>query len=108
MTSTNTSPTHFLSDVLSPGPVPSGKLAYFRTRFSLALHQLVLKRFMELERSGFSRAELARRIGKKPEQITRWFGSPGNWELETVSDLLIGMASEPAVSLVDLGSLSKP
>jgi hypothetical protein len=46
-----------------------------------------------------SRADLARRIGRKPEQITRWLGSPGNWTLDTVSDLLLGMGLELGLSI---------
>ena len=53
--------------------------------------------------SGLTRAEVARRIGRRPEQITRWFSAPGNWTLETVSDLLLAVAkSEPDVTLLPL------
>ena len=52
----------------------------------LRLYEAVIKEFLE---SGVTKAELARRIGRKPEQITRWLGAPGNWTLDTVSDLLL-------------------
>jgi hypothetical protein len=99
------SPITFLSDVLGGESVPKGKLAYFRARLSNLLHEVVLKRFMELERDeGFTRADLARRIGRKPEQVTRWLGSPGNWTLETVSDLLAGMGCELRPEVVELSA----
>ena len=41
-----------------------------------------------------TKAELARRIGRRPEIVTRLLGSPGNWRLETVSDLLLGIGAE--------------
>lgn len=64
-----------------------GELAYFQSRLKNRLHQLVLREF---EKSGLNRAELARRIQKKPEQITRWLNSPGNLRIDTLSDLLLG------------------
>ena len=80
---------------LDRSTIPLGKIAFFRERFRNRLHQLVLQKFITLEDTrGFSRADLARRIGRKPEQVTRWLGAPGNWTLDTVSDLLLGMAAE--------------
>jgi hypothetical protein len=46
-----------------------------------------------------SKADLARRIGRKPEQISRWLGAAGNWTIDTVSDLLLGMSAEPELSV---------
>jgi hypothetical protein len=101
--------TQFLSEILNGGVIPEGKLAYFRARLSNSLHELVLSTFLKTEnRDGLTRAELAKRLGRKPEQITRWFASPGNWELETVSDLLLGMGYEPDLSVVDLRELAEP
>lgn len=93
----------FLSDLFTRESIPIGKLAYFRGRLSNRIHELVLEAFAHLEAAGgITRADLARRIGKKPEQITRWLGNPGNWESDTVSDLLLGMGFEPRLSLIDL------
>jgi hypothetical protein len=41
-----------------------------------------------------TQAELARRIGKRPEVVNRMLGSPGNWRIDTISDLLVGIAAE--------------
>lgn len=80
-------------------------LAYFRGRLGNKIHELVLAEFAAQEREGkTSRAKLARKIRRKPEQITRWLGSPGNWTLDTLSDLLLGMGLEPAVSARSLAS----
>ena len=53
---------------------------------------------------------MARRIHKRPEQITRLLGAPGNWTLDTVSDLLLGMGFEPELSAVAIANAadSKP
>jgi hypothetical protein len=92
-----------LSEIVSGAPIPPEKLGYFRGRLSNRFHELVLDLFDELERAGkITRAALARRIGKAPEQVTRWLGAPGNWTLDTVSDLFLGMGYEPALSATDL------
>lgn len=85
--------------------IPLGVMAYFRGRLSNRIHELVLSEFAAQERDGkTSKAELSRRISRKPEQITRWLGSPGNWTLETLSDLLLGMNFEPEISFRSLKS----
>ncbi len=90
-------------------PLSNGMLAYFRARLSNRIHEIVLTEFVARESEGcISRAELARRIRRKPEQITRWLGSPGNWTLDTVSDLLLGMGLEPALSVQNVTGTQAP
>ena len=73
--------------------IPEGKLAYFRERQRNRLYDFIVSRFLEKERKQeLSRAELARKIHKKPEQITRFLSSPGNWTLDTISDLMLGIS----------------
>lgn len=106
---TTSQPATFLSEVISGVPIPPEKLGYFRGRFSNRLHELLLDLFVELERAGkITRASLARRIGKAPEQITRWLGAPGNLTLDTVSDLFLGMGYEPAVAADNLSEQVEP
>lgn len=97
-------PTPILSDVLDrKSVIPAGTLIYFRGRLSNRVHELVLSEFAKQEQANkTSRAELARKIGRKPEQITRWLGSPGNWTLDTISDLLLGMGLELGLSIQSL------
>lgn len=94
----------FLSEILSGDEIPLGTLSYFRERFRDRLYDLVMEEFLKQDaETGLTRAEVARRIGRRPEQITRWFGAPGNWTLETVSDLLLAIAkAEPDVNLLPL------
>ncbi|MGD0332853.1 MAG: hypothetical protein ABSA90_06295 [Xanthobacteraceae bacterium] len=100
---TTSQPNIFLSEVVSGELIPPEKLGYFRGRLSNRFHEIVLDLFDELERAGkITRAALARRIGKAPEQVTRWLGAPGNWTLDTVSDLFLGMGYEPALAATDL------
>jgi hypothetical protein len=97
-------PMPFVSEILEAERIPEEKLAYFRARFRNRFHAFVLSQFKraEKENTDFSKATLARKLGKKPEQITRWLGAPGNWELDTVSDLLLGMGFEPHLSAASL------
>jgi len=45
----------------------------------------------ELKKSGLSKAELADRIGKGQDRIAHILAAPGNWTLDTVSDLLFAI-----------------
>jgi len=65
-------------------------LAYMRARHRRKLHSLVLAEF---RKSGLSQAELCRRLRKEPAQISRMLGTPGNWSLDSVSDLLFAISA---------------
>jgi hypothetical protein len=96
----------YLHEILGNDPIPIGKLAFFRERFRDKLYDLVLSEFLKEEKVGLTKAAIARRIGRKPEQITRWLGAPGNWTVETVSDLLLAISrAEPNVSIAKLSEL---
>ena len=99
----------FLSDIFSGDTIPPGKLAYFRGRLANRVHELVLEEFARLESEGkMNRADLARRIAREPAQITRWLGTAGNWTFDTLSDLLLGMGCEPALSIANLKQNIRP
>lgn len=89
-----TSQTSFLSEIEKGEPIPLGKLAYLRERTRNILYDFIIRKFMEAQRNGLSQADLARRIGKRPEVINRLLGSPGNWRIDTISDLLVGIDAE--------------
>jgi hypothetical protein len=74
-----------------------GVLAYMRERNRGHVYNIVIGEF---ERSGISKAVLASRLGKAPEVISRWLGAPGNWTMDTVSDLLFAMSgAEPQYAI---------
>jgi hypothetical protein len=61
-----------------------------------------------LSRDGkVTKASLARRLGKSPEQITRWLGAPGNFTLKSFSSLLACMGYEPTFGARPLNSLPR-
>jgi hypothetical protein len=79
-------------------PIPLEKRAYFHARVLNSFYQYVLLKFMEEERAGrLTKAELGRRIERAPAVISRLLGAPGNWGLETVTDLLLGICGEELV-----------
>ena len=91
--------TPFFAEIVDvKATIPEEKLVYFRARLKARLHAFVIAEFSKLQKEvGFNRATLARRLGKRPEVITRLIGTPGNWEVNTLSDLLLGMGIEPTI-----------
>jgi len=88
------------------GQIPLRRLAFFRNRFREHIFDLVLTEFKKQAQRGFSKRDLARRINRGPEQITRWLAAPSNLTLDTVSDLLLAISeAEPTVSLRRLNRL---
>jgi len=85
--------------------IPVGKLAYFRGRLTNRIHAMVLEQYDHLSKAGkINKTLLAKRIGREPAQITRWIGAPGNWTIETISDLLLAMGCEPSITVKPLDS----
>ncbi|CUH70076.1 hypothetical protein TL5118_04051 [Thalassovita autumnalis] len=66
-------------------------LSFVRARNRNKAHSLLLDEF---EKSGMSKADLAKMLGKRPEQITRWLGGPANLTLDTLSDLTFAIRGE--------------
>jgi hypothetical protein len=87
----------FLSEIAAGhgGPsIPASKRTYFQHRFRLRLFNFILEKFIAAQQEGLTKAALARRIEKTPEQVNRWLGAPSNMTADTMSDLLLGIAGE--------------
>jgi ribosome-binding protein aMBF1 (putative translation factor) len=81
-----------LSEIHGDDPIPLKTRRYFRRLLQNRIHELVLQAFMDQEeREGLTQKQLAGRIEKAPEQINRWLHTAGNWEIDTLADLLLGM-----------------
>lgn len=92
---TSSQRTSLLTEILWADALSAGTMQYFRARLKNKLHALVVQEFVELEKRGeITRADLAKRMNKRAEQVTRLLGAPGNWTLDTVSDLLLAMGCE--------------
>ena len=81
------------------GGLSPADLSYFRARQKNRVYETVIKAFRS---ANISKAEIARRLNRKPEQITRWLSGPGNWTLDTVSDLLLSCGKELAFTSLEI------
>ena len=89
--------TSLIKEISNDNRIPPEDLSYERERLRNAIHQFVLRVFIdESKRGPLTRAAMARRLGKKQEQVTRWLGAPGNWTIDTISDLLRAMERDPS------------
>jgi hypothetical protein len=83
-----TSPMSILSEIEHGNPISLKTRAFYRRRFQNLFHRLVVRAFRE---TGLNQKQLADRIDSQTSQVNRWLGIPGNWTLNTISDLLLGM-----------------
>ena len=74
--------------------IPLGTFGYFQARNKRNAYDLVVEEF---ENSGLSQADLARRMGKGTDVVCRLLGGPGNWTLDTVSDLMFAISGAAPV-----------
>jgi hypothetical protein len=85
-------------------PISLDEIFYFRERNRSRIYASVISTFSKcVEEQDLTKREIASKLGKEPAQITRWLSGPGNWTLDTVSDLLLAMGGEldPAVSNIN-------
>ena len=75
-----------LEKPLKGEPVPTKDLAYAKARARNKAHAKLLT---ALKESGLTKTQLAKMLGKRPEQITRWFGGPGNVTIDTLAEILL-------------------
>lgn len=104
-----TSPTSFLSEILEGTRIPIGKRAYFQERLRNRVYDMIVAEFLRLsEKTGLTQKKLSERVGRGPDQVNRWMSSPGNWTLDTVSDLLLGIAgAELEIAIMPLAERPK-
>ena len=80
--------------------ISEGTLAYFSERARLKIFNMVmseLKNKIETDKH-FTRTLLAKKIRKSPSRLTKMLASPGNWTIDTISELLLGICgAEPVI-----------
>lgn len=78
--------------------IPEECIAYFEQRTLDEFYDFVMSEFRaSKESTGLTKATLAKRIGRGPEQVNRLLAYPGNWTIHTVVRLLLGIAGKEAI-----------
>lgn len=95
-------------DLSSKEPLGSRILSYFRARFRSRVHKAIVAAFVEAqEKHDLAKADVARKMDRGAEQVTRWLGAPTNLTLDTVSDLLVAIGKEADFVIRDIELSSK-
>lgn len=93
-----TSPTQ-LAQILSEPEIKKFWLGYFQGAFREQIQQQLLEIFDHAKQEKcINRSDLAYKIGRRPEQISRWLSSPCNLEADTISDLALSLGYVPRIS----------
>lgn len=74
-----------LSEPKGRNRVPVGEISYVQTRTKMKAFNMIHKEF---QNSGLTKAELACRLGKGADRVNKIMAAPGNWTLDTISELL--------------------
>jgi len=100
----NTSPqTSLITEVLSDRPLGAGNLGYVHGLVRNRAHICVLNIFAsEQKERGLTKAQIARKLNKRPEVVSRELTAPGNWTLDTYANYLIAMGYLPTFSAQDI------
>jgi DNA-binding phage protein len=83
-------------------------LGYFHAMSQDEAHDLILELFDRLSREkNITKAFIARRLHKQPEQVTRWLSAPGNWTMDTFTNLAVALGHKPKLGLESLEAVSQ-
>jgi hypothetical protein len=84
-------------------------IAYFRQRQKNRVFTDLVKVFAEeSERTGMTKKDWAELLEKDPSQITRWLSAPSNFELDTLSDILLSLGAEMDHRIVRFADRATP
>jgi len=102
-----TSATQSISAKLNDAAFTPRELAVFEGYAQNAAHNVVLATLEKaVAEDAVTRAFIARKLGVSPSQVTRWLGSPGNYEMKTLGYLLGAMGYIPNIQPVKISDLT--
>ena len=82
-------------EIAGDEPLSDYARGYLNQRVRNSFYDYIMRRFQEAaEQEGLTKTKLAERLGVTPSRVTRLLGSPSNWTLDTVSELLVGICRE--------------
>jgi hypothetical protein len=85
----NTSQESWLTKPDGDNKISVGVFGYITARIRQRAYDLVIREF---KKSGITQAQLCRRWGKTPDQVSRLLSRPGNWELNTFVEALFSIS----------------
>lgn len=68
--------------------IPETTFAYLQTKSQMQAFTLV---WSEFKKSGISQSDLAGRLGKGTDRVCKLLAAPGNWTLDTITELLFAI-----------------
>ncbi|MER2519718.1 MAG: hypothetical protein ABTQ34_03400 [Bdellovibrionales bacterium] len=78
-----------LMDMAKTNQLSASTLAYLAERQRNNLYHKIMSEFQKRkETEGLTKAQVAKRMNKTPDIVSRLLGAPGNWTLDTVSHLV--------------------
>jgi transcriptional regulator with XRE-family HTH domain len=90
-------------------PMKRRDVAYYRQRQKNRVFTSLVELFaQEAASRGVTKKQLAEALSKDPSQITRWLSAPSNFELDTLSDLLLALDAEMDCRIVRFSDRLKP
>lgn len=87
------------SEIEGSSPLSPGALGYLCARTRDSYFDYVHAKLAEAEVAGLKRGEIAKRIRKSPTRLSHILGAPGNWTLDTITELLAGICREELTPL---------
>jgi transcriptional regulator with XRE-family HTH domain len=88
---------------LDESPISRRAIIYYVRRFQREIWELVVREFDRLgDEEGLTQKAVAERLRIEASQLNRWLSEPGNWTLETLAKLLIGMGIDPRRIVAEL------
>lgn len=98
-----------MENTLKLDPMKRRDRAYYRQRQKNHVFMELVQFFAdEAERRGITKKDLAEAVARDPAQITRWLSAPSNFELDTLSDILLALGAEMDHRIVRFSDRAKP
>ncbi len=94
---TTSQKTPIQSELEGDAPLSPGTLGYLCANTRDAYFDYVHQKLAEAEARGVKRKDIARRMGKSPARFSHIIGAPGNWTLDTITELLAAIAGEELI-----------
>jgi hypothetical protein len=90
-------------------PLKRRDVSYYRQRQKNRVFSSLVELFAnEAAHTGVTKKDLAEALSKDPSQITRWLSAPSNFELDTLSDILLALGAQMEHRIVRFADASKP